>query len=189
MLPIDHSIGFHPSLKDMAKTFQDGELAILQGVGYPNPNRSHFRSIEIWESASKSNEYLENGWITEVFIKNHVQIELDGIVMGKNSLGPMFGNELKTLDINNPDKFIKSSKYLKKSTNNRTNNKALAYLLNVQKEINDLRNMFAKKLISTKKFSPDSFSKALYQSSRIILSDISVPVIKISLGSFYTHSN
>jgi uncharacterized protein (DUF1501 family) len=193
VVPINQDIGFHPALKDMHKMFKDDDLAILQGVGYSNPNRSHFRSIEIWESASKSDKYLDDGWVTEAFLKNNAQNEIDGIVMGKNSLGPMFGKGLKTLDIDNPDKFIKSSKYLRKSKKSVVNNKALSYLLNVQKEINNSRSLFAKKLISSKKFSPeyfakDSFSKALYQSARIILSDLNVPVIKVSLGSFDTHS-
>ena len=42
---------------------KDGKLAIVQNVGYPNPNRSHFRSTEIWETASDSTEYLATGWL------------------------------------------------------------------------------------------------------------------------------
>ena len=43
------------------------QLAVLQGVGYPEPNLSHFRSIEIWDTASKSDEYLQDGWLTRAF--------------------------------------------------------------------------------------------------------------------------
>ena len=43
------------------------DLAILQGVGYPYPNRSHFRSIEIWDTASASNQTLSEGWIAQAF--------------------------------------------------------------------------------------------------------------------------
>ena len=49
----------------MAKLLENGRLAVVQGVGYPNPDRSHFRSMEIWETAGWSNDAkaLETGWL------------------------------------------------------------------------------------------------------------------------------
>ncbi|HZT22808.1 MAG TPA: DUF1501 domain-containing protein, partial [Verrucomicrobiae bacterium] len=54
---------FHPAMTAMSGLLSDGKLAVVQNVGYPNPNRSHFRSTEIWETASDSSEYLPTGWI------------------------------------------------------------------------------------------------------------------------------
>src|SRR5260370_32507612 len=53
-----------PPLKTL---FHQGKLALIQGVGYPNPNRSHFRSTEIWQTASDSDKYLKTGWIGRYF--------------------------------------------------------------------------------------------------------------------------
>src|SRR5437773_7612066 len=50
-LRIDHYIGLHPNLAPLKKLFDDGRMSVIQGVGYPNPNRSHFRSMDIWHSA------------------------------------------------------------------------------------------------------------------------------------------
>lgn len=58
-----NGLGFHPSLKDVAQIVQNGHLSIIQNVGYPNPNRSHFRSQEIWQTATDSDKYLSNGWL------------------------------------------------------------------------------------------------------------------------------
>lgn len=58
----DHQ-GLHPSLAAMHRLLDEGHLGIVQNVGYPNPNRSHFRSTEIWETASASDETLNTGWI------------------------------------------------------------------------------------------------------------------------------
>lgn len=58
-----NGMGFHPALKDFAQIAEDGNLTVIQNVGYPNPNRSHFRSQEIWQTASKSNEFLIHGWL------------------------------------------------------------------------------------------------------------------------------
>ena len=60
---IDKEIGLHPGMGGMAKLLEEGKLAVVQGVGYPNPDRSHFRSMEIWESARLDSKALETGWI------------------------------------------------------------------------------------------------------------------------------
>ena len=56
-------MAFHPALKDFATMQQNGDLTIIQNVGYPEPNRSHFRSQEIWQTATASNQYVNSGWL------------------------------------------------------------------------------------------------------------------------------
>ena len=63
VLPLSATLGLHPACAALHRLFHEGKLAIVQNVGYPNPNRSHFRSTEIWETASSSNEFLPTGWI------------------------------------------------------------------------------------------------------------------------------
>lgn len=58
-----NGMGFHPILKGISNIQQHGDLSVIQNVGYPEPNRSHFRSQEIWQTASASNEYLSYGWL------------------------------------------------------------------------------------------------------------------------------
>lgn len=60
---INREIGLHPAMGGMAKLLEQGRLAVVQGVGYPNPDRSHFRSMEIWESGRREEGALETGWI------------------------------------------------------------------------------------------------------------------------------
>jgi uncharacterized protein (DUF1501 family) len=67
VLPIDSFIGLNPSLAPLKSIYDDGNLAIIQGVGYPNPNRSHFRSTEIWQTASDARQNLTTGWIGRFF--------------------------------------------------------------------------------------------------------------------------
>ena len=52
VLELDDHVGLHPSLKDLHRLWETGELAVVQGVGYPDPNRSHFRSMEIWQTGT-----------------------------------------------------------------------------------------------------------------------------------------
>ncbi len=67
VLKINDSVGLHPSLTGFKSLFDGGNLAVVQGVGYPNPNRSHFRSTEIWQTASDSQRYEKYGWIGRYF--------------------------------------------------------------------------------------------------------------------------
>ncbi len=60
----DGAPALHPSLAPLEPLWRDNQMAILQGVGYPEPNLSHFRSIEIWDTASDSQQFLQTGWLT-----------------------------------------------------------------------------------------------------------------------------
>jgi uncharacterized protein (DUF1501 family) len=62
-LSLTDEVGLHPALTSFRQAFDDGALGILNNVGYPNPDRSHFRSMDIWQTGSNSNEYLNSGWI------------------------------------------------------------------------------------------------------------------------------
>ncbi|HRP39117.1 MAG: DUF1501 domain-containing protein [Chitinophagales bacterium] len=57
------SVGLHPSMSGVQQMYNNGKVKIVQSVGYPNPNFSHFRSTDIWTSASDSNTYLTSGWM------------------------------------------------------------------------------------------------------------------------------
>ena len=60
-------VGLHPALVGLAKSYEAGDLAIVQGVGYPNPNRSHFRSTEIWATATDADKSSSTGWLGRYF--------------------------------------------------------------------------------------------------------------------------
>jgi len=60
---IDDYCGLHPSLDGLAKLLEDGQLAVLQGIGYPNASRSHFRSMDIWHTASLAEKLPNDGWL------------------------------------------------------------------------------------------------------------------------------
>src|SRR5438128_2240090 len=60
---ITKEIGLHPAMGGLSKLVEDGKAAVVQGVGYANPDRSHFRSMEIWESGRLDPKQLETGWL------------------------------------------------------------------------------------------------------------------------------
>lgn len=62
-LRLTDEAGLHPALAGFKALYDEGQLAVLNSVGYPNPDRSHFRSMDIWHSASPADEYWQTGWI------------------------------------------------------------------------------------------------------------------------------
>lgn len=67
LVKLNDHVALNKRLTDLMRLYDDGKLAIVQGVGYPNPDRSHFRSMEIWHTASDSNEFENSGWVGRYF--------------------------------------------------------------------------------------------------------------------------
>src|SRR6187551_425789 len=116
-LSLTDEVGLHPQLTAFADAFNDGNLGILNNVGYPNPDRSHFRSMDIWHSASNSNDYVNTGWIGRYLDaqckgcdKPTQAVEIDDIL----SLA-LKGEENKGLAFKDPKKLYNTSngKFLK----------------------------------------------------------------------------
>ena len=63
VLKLNDYQGLNPAMEALRGVFDRGEMSILNQVGYPNPDRSHFRSMDIWHTGSNSNEYWETGWL------------------------------------------------------------------------------------------------------------------------------
>lgn len=84
IIRIDDFFAFNNSLQGLADLHADGQVALLNNVGYPNPNRSHFRSLDIWHSASDANKYLQTGWVGRWLdaacgndVRPHLALEVD----------------------------------------------------------------------------------------------------------------
>jgi len=86
-------LALHSALAPWRTLWDAGEMAVIQGVGYPAPNLSHFRSIEIWDTASDSDRYLPSGWLTRASRGNATfqACSADGAIIGAADPGPLGG--------------------------------------------------------------------------------------------------
>lgn len=193
VLQLDEKLGLHPSLAPLDETWKAGELAIVQGVGYDNPNRSHFRSIDIWDTASGSNLFLTEGWVSRVIGASRRQAErlADAVVLG-GGIGPVNGSGLRTVAMPDPQRFLRQAQGMK-TAEARPANPALAHLLKVQHEVQDtakeLRGVLARAPEVRGEFPPGPFGQQLRVAARLIAAKAVVPVVKLALGGFDTHAN
>lgn len=90
-LTLDADTGLHPEMRGMANLWERGDMRIVEGVGYPDPSRSHFRSIEIWNSGLGSDVLTSRGWVSQGF-EGQVPASADaaGLVLG-GDMGPLRG--------------------------------------------------------------------------------------------------
>ena len=63
VLKAGENLGFNPAMQGIYRLFEENKVCVINNVGYPHPNRSHFRSMDIWQTASGSGKYLNTGWI------------------------------------------------------------------------------------------------------------------------------
>ncbi|MBT3601542.1 MAG: DUF1501 domain-containing protein [Candidatus Latescibacteria bacterium] len=113
-LKLTDTQGLHPALTGFKELHDEGKMLALQGVGYPNPNRSHFRSTDIWMTASDTDEYLSHGWLgrylesqtpgfPETLPEHPLAVDI-GPVLSLSLLGQ---NGAMGIALNNPKQFVR----------------------------------------------------------------------------------
>jgi uncharacterized protein (DUF1501 family) len=194
-LQLDEKVGLHQKLEPLMESWQARDLAVLQGVGYPLPNRSHFRSIEIWDTASSSNQTLSDGWIARAF--DSVALPkadgVDAIVTDTNSL-PVTGPKLRTIVMPDAENFLRQAEAMKDGQMSDGGNPALHHLLAVRHEVNGaaqgLRDKMRASPAPSQQYPQDfGFGRQLDIATRILMARVPVVAIKVALGGFDTHAN
>jgi uncharacterized protein (DUF1501 family) len=94
VLPLDEGVGLHPNLSGLKAIWDEGQLAVVQGVGYPNPDRSHFRSMEIWHTANPET-FERSGWLGRYLDAcDCTQSNPVGAISVSETLNPSFWTEM-----------------------------------------------------------------------------------------------
>lgn len=190
VLQLDENTGLHPSLAPLLPFWQGKALAIVQGVGYPQPNLSHFRSIEIWDTASKSDEYLEQGWLTRVFGKTPPprQFAADGVVVGSPELGPLAGSGARAIALTNTEQFLRQAKQMDRERGP-GRNAALAHLLKVEADIRQAASGLRGNHAFRAEFPKNALGNHFKTAAQVVAADSRVAVIRVSHNGYDTHSN
>jgi uncharacterized protein (DUF1501 family) len=196
--PLTDDAALHPALTSFRALYDQGELAILNDVGYPNPDRSHFRSMDIWHTASASNEIWNTGWLgryLDAQCANCAQptqiLELDDVL----SLA-LKGDIQKGIAFKDPALLFKSSNapFFKQLMNDHhSHEEPLAdYLYKTLADtVQSADSIFkASKLGTTANKYPDTgLGKSLRTIASLMAGGMNTSVYYLSLGSFDTHVN
>lgn len=196
ILQISDEIGLHKSLAPLRNLYDKGYVSILNNVGYPNPNLSHFRSTDIWQSASDSDEYIQSGWVGRFLdytkSKSYNAIEVD------DSLSLLLKGETSGLAITNPNLFYRSlrepffNKISDNSLDAHLSEHNLGYLyqtmINAKSSANYIFEKGATKN-NTAQYPKNAFGNQLKTISQFITSGLETQVYYAGLNGFDTHAN
>lgn len=195
-LSLTDEAGINPSLSYFKELFDSGELSVMNNVGYPNPDKSHFRSMDIWQSASRSDEFLDSGWLgrfldEECYRCEHPTqaLEVDDML----SLA-LKGENNKAFAFKDPKRLYQTSqeKYFKSLYDHHHDDETVSYLYQtLGSTINNAGYIFDKsKAKKTEQTYPNSqLGKDFKTVASLIKSDINTQVYYLSVGSFDTHVN
>lgn len=196
-LQLTDEVGINPALQYFKEIYDDGSLGIINNVGYPNPDRSHFRSMDIWQTASDSDKYIYTGWLGRYLDaqcsgcdRPTQALELDDVL----SLA-LKGENNKALAVKDPRKLYNTSheKYFKQiSAAHVPEDETVDYLYKTLSETLSSANYIfeqSKTHPSSQIYPSTETGKNLKTISSLIMSDINTKVYYLSLGSFDTHVN
>ena len=188
VLQLNEQVALHPAMRPMMPLWDNKELAIVQGLGYPNPNLSHFRSIEIWETASKSEEYLDSGWLARVLTQTPAprQFAADGVVVGSNDMGPLSGRGVRTIALADTAQFLRNAKLAQPGSDQR--NAALKHILAVESEIIHAASKLNANLVFKTEFPRSNFGNQVRTAAQLVASKAGMATIRLTLSGFDTHA-
>lgn len=197
-LALGDEAGLHPALTGFKAMYDEGELAVLNSVGYPNPDRSHFRSMDIWHTASNSKEYWNTGWIGRYLDaqcrgcdKPTQALEVDDVL----SLA-LKGHDVKGLALKDPKKLaaLSQDKFLRDLIKSEASHEEtpVDYLYKTMAEtISSANYIFQKSRLhpASAPYPSTEIGQRLKTIASLIFSDINTRIYYVSLGSFDTHVN
>lgn len=189
VLQLDEATGLHPALSPLMPLWKAGELAVVRGVGYPQANLSHFRSIEIWDTASRSNEFLQDGWLARAFAQTPVPASFaaDAVVVGSPELGPFAGKGTRTIALTNTERFLREAKLALPT--GQAHNASLKHILRVEQDIVQAAGGLAGGQSLNTAFPQTGFGNAIRTAAQTLAAKARVAAVKVSLNGFDTHSN
>jgi uncharacterized protein (DUF1501 family) len=187
VIQLSDRVGLHPALAGFKPIWEAQELAVLQGVGYPNPNLSHFRSIEIWDTASRADEILQQGWLTRAAtsLPGFAQAAADGVLIGNAELGPFVGGA-RAVALANPAQFANQAKIA--MDNNRILPGALGHVVQVESDIVHAAAKLGKPVELKTQFPNGQFGNVVRAAAQVLATG-TVPIVRLTLNGFDTHQN
>jgi uncharacterized protein (DUF1501 family) len=195
LIVLEKDLAFNNSLALLKPLYDNGEMAIVNNVGYPNPDRSHFRSMDIWHTASNSNEFLHTGWLGR-YLDNECKSSVEGIEVDNYLSLALKGKKMNGLAIKNLNQLYNELKtpYFKdiadvaKSEVLDEDNQGYLYktLIETSSSINYLYEK--NKIVSNAFEYPNGeLGKELKDIANFIASDITTKVYYVSISGFDTH--
>jgi uncharacterized protein (DUF1501 family) len=197
ILPLSDDLGLHPAMRGLKGLYDQGQLAVLNAVGYPNPDRSHFRSMDIWQTGSGSDQLLTTGWLGR-----YLDSSCDGCALPYQALEvddtlslALKGELRKGLALKTPSKFhqLTQSRYLSRLSQELAPAAATSELHYLYKTLAETASsadyLYDKSKVhtSTATYPNTDLGRNLKTTAELITSGVESRVYYVALSGFDTH--
>ncbi|QJD78558.1 DUF1501 domain-containing protein [Spirosoma rhododendri] len=200
VLPLNDEIGLHPAMEPLRALYDDGLLTVINNVGYPNPDRSHFRSMDIWQTASDSSQYKTSGWVGRYLdsaCAGKVQQPFRTIEVDDTLSLAMKGETLNGMSLLDPKKLYnqtRSKLITGLSHEHPDEHQSVAYLYKTLAEtVSSADYVFEKTkqkhAVSGTTYPNHELGHRLHTVSQLIQSGLGTSVYYVSISGFDTHIN
>jgi len=199
VLKLDEHVGLHPEMKELHALYKDHGLAVVSNVGYPNPNRSHFRSMDIWETASPADRMWQTGWVGRYFDNDckGVPGAMLGLRLGEQAALTFTGERARAATLANPSLLeVPATGALKKGLEKvnaveQTGIEALDFIQRTGNETQALAQRLKAAVRDVKpavEYPPFALCQSLRLVAQMIAAEVPTRVYYITLGGFDTHA-
>ncbi len=193
-LDLGRDAGLHPSMRGVAKLWERGEVQIVEGVGYPNPNRSHFRSIEIWNAGLGADTVTREGWVASAFgqTAQNPTLDADGLVLG-GEMGPLNGQG-RFSAMRSEEMLAETLQYLpgmQHAVRPASDRSPLDHVLATYQSAHVTGEAITAKLAASQsrrwRFPETGLGEQLRTAARLLDAGVEVPVLKVVQDGYDTH--
>lgn len=192
-LTITGDTGLHSAMTEMARFWEQGEMRIVEGVGYPNPNRSHFRSIEIWNAGRGAEDLTRQGWVSSALdVGGPAAADADGLALG-GSMGPLSGAG-RFSALRDEESFLATIKNLPgamHAVRPAAAQSPLAHVLATYESAQITGDVIRKKLLASRErrwaFPESGLGEQLRTAARLLDAGADISVLKVVQDGYDTH--
>ncbi|MDA9159328.1 DUF1501 domain-containing protein [Rhodobacteraceae bacterium] len=192
---LDQELALHSAMKPLDAAWQAGDMAVLQGLGYSGQNRSHFKSIAIWETGGDGNTSGKTGWLTEDIegVAGAEQLDAHGISLD-GGMGVFASPSGIWLSMTSVAQFSNLRTKIETLKTVDSKNPALSLVLDRGRALDASMRSISKKIGNLRYQSPmrinaGDFGKQISMAASLIDAGIDAPVLKLKINGFDTHEN
>ena len=192
VITLGQSLGVNQAMRPLLSAWNDGDLAIVQGLGYPSQNRSHFKSIALWETGGDGNRAGRDGWLTDDIEGMSLSgldahgISLDGGMGVFASPSGMWISMTSLADVQTLSASNESY-----GVHPKTANPALSMLLERANNFDAAMERISQKIgampSQSFRINAGSLGRQASLAAQLIAAGVNAPVLKLSIGGFDTH--
>lgn len=198
---LNDQIGLHPQMGGMRELYDEGVLSIIQGVGYPQPDRSHFRSMDIWNSAQPEGEFTGDGWLGRALDQSGARFtgQVPALALGTGNLPlALVAQRTNVPSIQSIDEYklkfdATQTSILKKLTKQQSTNKdsnlgflrqTLGTAIGSAERLNEVTASYQ----TTSPYPQTKLAQNLKTVAQLIAGEMGARIFFVSLGGFDTHA-